>query len=49
VKGFRAQVVERIEELEEREREKKELLDEVTALAEEYGLDAGPLRAALSS
>jgi hypothetical protein len=40
-------VLERIEELEAREREKKELLAWVTAMAEEHGLDVEPLRAVL--
>ena len=48
VKGLRAQVLGRIEELEEREREKEELLAQVDAVAEEHGLDAGPLRAVLA-
>jgi hypothetical protein len=39
VKGLRAQVLERIEVLEEREREKEEMLAEVTAMVEEHGLD----------
>jgi nucleotide-binding universal stress UspA family protein len=47
VKGLRAQVLERIEELEAREREKEELLAGVTAVAEEHGLDVGPLRVVL--
>jgi uncharacterized protein (UPF0335 family) len=46
-KGPRAQVLGRIEELEAREREKEELLDGVTAMAEEHGLDAGALKAVL--
>jgi hypothetical protein len=47
VKGVRAQVLERIELLEEQEREKEELLAGVAAVAEEHGLDAGPLKAVL--
>ena len=47
VKRPKAQVLERIEELAEREREKEELLTRVTAMAEEHGLDAGPLKAVL--
>jgi hypothetical protein len=47
VKGLRAQVLGRIEELEEQEREKEELLAGVAAVAEEHGLDAGPLKAVL--
>ena len=45
VKGLRAQVLERIEELEARENEREELLAEVTAMAEEHGLDAAALKA----
>jgi hypothetical protein len=48
VKGLRAQVLARIEELEAREREKEELLAGVTAMAEQHGLDAGVLKALLS-
>ena len=33
--------------LEARERERGELLDEVTAMAEEHGLDAGALKAVM--
>ena len=47
VKGLRTQVLGRIEELEAREREKERLLAGVTAVAEEHGLDAGPLKAVL--
>jgi hypothetical protein len=47
VKRPKAQVLERIEELAEREREKEVLLTRVTAMAEEHGLDAGPLKAVL--
>jgi hypothetical protein len=47
VAGLRAQVLERIEVLEEQERERRELLAEVTAMAEEHGLDAGALRAVM--
>jgi hypothetical protein len=43
--GFRAQVLGRIEELEEREREKEELLAGAAAVAEEHGLDVGALKA----
>jgi hypothetical protein len=42
-------VLGRIEVLEEREREKQELLAQVDATAEEYGLDAGALKAAVGS
>lgn len=48
VTGLKAQVLRRIEELEEREREKEELLAGVTAMTEEYGLDVGPLKAVLN-
>ncbi len=47
VKGLRAQVLGRIEELEEREREKEELLAQVDTVAEEHRLDVGPLKAIL--
>jgi len=40
-------VLGRIEELEEQEREKEELLARVTAIAEQHGLDAGTLKAVL--
>jgi hypothetical protein len=49
VKGLRAQVLERIEVLEEREREREELLAEVAAMAEEHGLDAGALKAVMGA
>jgi hypothetical protein len=39
VKGLKAQVLGRLAVLEEREREKELLLDRVTQLAEEHGLD----------
>jgi uncharacterized protein (UPF0335 family) len=42
-------VLERIETLEEQEREREELLSEVTAMAEEHGLDAGALKAVMRS
>ena len=45
VAGLEAQVLERIETLEEQERERQELLAEVTAMAEDHGLDAGALKA----
>jgi hypothetical protein len=38
-------VLARIEVLEEREREKEEMLAGVAAVAEEHGLDVGPLKA----
>ncbi len=43
IAGFKAQMLEHIEVLEERERE--ELLAEVTTMAKEHGLDAGALKA----
>ncbi len=45
VKGLRAQVLGRVEELEERERKKEEMLAGVTAVAKEHGLDTGALKA----
>lgn len=47
VAGLKAQVMERIEVLEEQERERQELLAEVTAMAEEHGLDAGAVKAVM--
>jgi septal ring factor EnvC (AmiA/AmiB activator) len=47
VKGLRAQVMGRIEELEDRERQREDLLAQVLAVAEEQGLDAGALEAVL--
>ncbi len=44
VAGFKEQVLERIATLEEQEREREELLAEVTNLAREHGFDPGPLR-----
>ena len=38
-------MLERIEALEERERERQELLAEVAAMAEEHGLNVGALMA----
>ena len=48
VAGFKAQVLERIATLEEQERERKELLAGVTALAEGHGFDPEPLKAMMS-
>jgi hypothetical protein len=45
VKGLKAQVLRRIETLEERERER--LLTDVLAVAEDHGLDAGALKAVM--
>jgi hypothetical protein len=47
VKGLRGEVLRRVEELEEREREKERLLAGVTTMAEEHGLDGGALKAVL--
>jgi hypothetical protein len=47
VAGLKAQVLERIEVLEEQERERQELLSEVMTVAEDHGLDAGVLTAVL--
>lgn len=47
VKGLKAQVLGRIETLEEREREREELLADVLAVADEHGLDAGAMRTVL--
>lgn len=47
VKGLRAQMLGRIEELEAREREREEMLAEVMEMAKEHGLDAGALKAVL--
>ena len=44
VKGLRAQVLERIAVLEDREREKEDLLAEVAVLAKGHGLDAWALK-----
>ena len=48
LKGFRAQVLVRLEELEE-EREREELLAELVPAMEAHGLDIGTLRAVLVS
>jgi uncharacterized protein (UPF0335 family) len=42
--GLKAQVLERIEVREEREREREELLTQVLAVAKGNGLDAGALK-----
>jgi hypothetical protein len=47
IAGLKTQVLERIEVLEEREREKVELLAGVAAVAEKHGLDARTLRTVL--
>ena len=47
VAGLKAQVLERIEVLEERERERQEILSEVMTVADEHGLDAGVLKAVM--
>ncbi len=45
VKGLKAQVLTRIEELEEREREREELLAELVPTMEGRGYDTGALKA----
>ena len=45
VSGLRAQVLERIEELEEREREREETLSELVPAMERRGHDAGAVKA----
>jgi len=47
VKGLKAQVLGRIEALEERERERRELLDELAPMMEGRGYDPGDVRALL--
>jgi hypothetical protein len=47
VKGLRAQVLGRIEELEEREREKEELAAELVPAMEARGYDPPPIREAM--
>jgi hypothetical protein len=47
VAGLKAQVLGRIEELEARERERKELLTELVPAMEARGYDAGAVKAAL--
>jgi uncharacterized protein (UPF0335 family) len=47
VKGLRAQVLERIEELEEREREREELLAEIIPAMEARGHDTQALKAVM--
>jgi len=47
VKGLKAQVLGRVEELEARERERKELLAEPVPLMESRGYDAGAVKALL--
>jgi hypothetical protein len=46
-RGLKAQVLERIELLEERERERQALLKEVLTVAGEHGLDGGALKAVM--
>ena len=45
VKGLKAQVLERIEELEKREREREEILSELVPAMEARGYDTGALKA----
>jgi hypothetical protein len=47
ITGLKAQVLERIEVLEEQERERQKLLADVMAMAEYHGLDAGALKAVM--
>ena len=47
VKGLKAQVLGRIEELEAREREREELLSELVPAMETRGHDTGPLKAVM--
>jgi uncharacterized protein (UPF0335 family) len=47
VKGLKAQVLERIEVLEEREREREELLAELVPAMEERGYDTGAVKAVM--
>jgi hypothetical protein len=49
VKGFRAQVLRRIGELEEREREKRELLAEIVPVMEARGHETGAVKATLEA
>jgi hypothetical protein len=49
VAGLKAQVLDRIEELEAREREREELLVEIIPAMEAWGQDAEAVKAALSS
>ena len=44
-KGLRAQVLERIEELEKREREREEVVSELVPAMEARGYDAGAVKA----
>jgi uncharacterized protein (UPF0335 family) len=46
--GLKAQVLGRIEELEEREREKEELLSELVPAMEAQGYDAGAVKAVMA-
>ena len=46
--GLKAQILERIEELEAREREREEILSELVPAMESREYDAGPLKATLS-
>jgi uncharacterized protein (UPF0335 family) len=47
VAWLKAQVLERIETLEEREPAREELLADVLTVADEHGLDGGPLKAVI--
>jgi uncharacterized protein (UPF0335 family) len=47
VQGLRTQILERVEELEAREREREDVVAQVVEMAEEHGLDAGVLKAVI--
>ncbi len=49
VKGLRSQVLERIESLEEQERERQELLAELVPAMEVRGYDTGAVKAVVGS
>ncbi len=49
VKGLKAEVLRRIEELEEKEREKEELVDELSSAMRARGRDPTPIREAMGS
>ena len=45
--GLKSQVLGRVEELEARERERKGLVAEITAIAVEHGFDVGTMKAVI--
>ena len=49
VAGLKAQVLGCLEALEAREREREEIIAEITAMAEEHGLDVGAVKAVVGS